>query len=140
MTIDRPGHPHASSALARFLDRRIGEFRGLKTQREIAAAAGFNKPNIISMLKTGETQLPLERVLALARALDVDPVHLLRLAMTDRSPELGAIFDEITGRRLASVNEETILLTKWRLATNDNDPAPNPQIEAAVDAMLAAVK
>ncbi len=140
MITERPGHPHANSVLARFIDKRIDELRGVKTQREIADAAGVKRPNIVSMFKTGETQLPLERIPAFARALDADPAHLFRLGMHDRWPELGAVIGEKFGRRLASANEEAIPLTPWRIATNDNDPAPNAQIEAAVDAMLAAVK
>ena len=140
MPTERPGHPYANSVLARFLDRRIDELRGVKTQREIADIAGFKRSNIISMFKSGETQLPLERIPAFARALQVDPAHLFRLAMQDRWPELSATIDEIFGRRMASANEEAILLTPWRGATSNSDPAPNARIEAAVQAMLAAMK
>jgi len=133
---ERPGHPHANSALARFLERRIDELRGLRSQREIAAAAGFKRPNVLSMLKTGETLVPVDRISALARALDVDPVHLLRLRFQDPSSELGPVIAEITGRHMASANERLILLDKWRAATRNADPAPNARIDAAVDQML----
>jgi hypothetical protein len=138
MPTDRPGRPHAHSAVARYLDKRIDEFRGVKTQREIAAEAGFPKPNIVSMIKTGETKLPLERVASLARALDADPAHLFRLAMIDQWPELAAVIEEIFGRQMASKHEVAIFLTKWRAATGNADPAPNARIEAAVDAMLSS--
>ena len=135
----RPGHPHAQSAVARYLDRRIAELRGFKTQREVAAEAGYERPNILSMFKTGETPLPLAKIPALAKALEADPAHLFRLAMTDQWPELAPVVGEIFGRQMASKNEHAIFLNKWRVATGDMDPAPNAQIDAAVDRMLATL-
>jgi len=132
----RPGHPHAQSAIARYLDRRIDELRGLKTQREIAAEAGYARPNILSMFKSGETQVPLPKIPVLARALEADPAHLFRLAMTDQWVELAPVIDEIFGRQMASRREVAIFLEKWRAATGDMDPAPSAQIEEAVDTML----
>jgi transcriptional regulator with XRE-family HTH domain len=137
MTTERPGHPHANSALARFLERRIDELRGLKSQREIATAAGFKRPNVLSMFKTGETLVPVDRIPALAKALNVDAVHLLRLRFQDPSSELGPVIAEITGRHMATANERAILLDKWRAASRNADPAPNARINAAVDRMLA---
>ena len=136
MRSERPGHPQAHSAIALYLDKRIAELRGVKTQREIAAAVGYDRPNIISMFKTGETQVPLDKIPALARALEADPAHMFRLAMRDRWPELTPLIDEIFGRQMASQNEAAIFLTKWRAATDNADPGPNAQVEAAVDAML----
>ena len=46
------------------------------TQREVARACGFLRPNIVSMIQSGETRLPLERLGAMARVLDVDPAAL----------------------------------------------------------------
>lgn len=137
MPADRPGLAFAHNALARYLDKRIAELRGVRTQREIAAEAGFARPNIISMFKSGESKVPLDRIPALARALDADPAHLFRLAAIDVWPELAPVVDEVFGRQLASKHEAAIFLTKWRKATGNMDPAPNAQIEAAVDAMLA---
>jgi hypothetical protein len=137
MPTDRPGHPHAHSAVAIYIDKRVDELRGVKTQREIAVEAGFARANVISMIKRGETKLPLDRVASLARALDVDPAHLLRLGLIDLWPHLAGAIDEIFGKQLASANEHAILLAPWRAATGDSDPAPNAQIVAAVSAMLA---
>jgi hypothetical protein len=136
MVIERPGHPHAQSAIARYLDHRIEELRGFKTQREIAAEAGYRRPNILSMLKSGETKTPLDRIPALAKALEADPAHMFRLGLIDLWPDLAALIEEIFGRQMASANEAAIFLVKWRAATADTDPAPNARIEAAVDEML----
>ena len=52
-----------------------------KTQREIAQEAGFNKPNVLSMMKQGLTKVPIYSIPLLAKACSVDPVHFMRLAM-----------------------------------------------------------
>ena len=139
MRSDRPGHPQANSAIAIYLDKRISELRGVKTQREIAAAAGYDRPNILSMFKTGETKVPLDKIPALARALDADPAHMFRLAMIDQWPELARVIGAVFGRQMASENETAIFLTKWRAATGNADPAPNAQTVGAVEEMLVAI-
>jgi transcriptional regulator with XRE-family HTH domain len=133
----RPGLPYANTAVAVFIDKRIDELRGVKTQRELAAEAGFVRPNILSMFKRGETKVPLDRVAALAKALDTDPAHLFRLAAESQWPELTPVISQIFGGQLASINEAAVFLDKWRAATGGMDPAPNAQINAAVDRMLA---
>ncbi|MGZ9053126.1 MAG: helix-turn-helix domain-containing protein [Rhodoplanes sp.] len=63
------------------MNKQITAISGVKSQREIAAELGYERPNIISMMKRGETKLPLDKVPALAKALHVDPAHLFRLAL-----------------------------------------------------------
>ena len=55
-------------------------------QKDIAAKAGFPKPNIITMLKQGKTRLPLDKIGPMARALETDPIHLLQLCMEEYHP------------------------------------------------------
>jgi len=139
MLNNRHCQPYAGSALARYLAKRIYELSGVRTQREIALAAGFARPNIISMFKTGETKVPLDRIAPLARALDADPAHLFQLALVDQWPELAQVIDDIYGKQMASTNEADLFLTKWRAATGNMDPTPNGRIDSAVDAMLAGL-
>lgn len=75
-----PTTPFATSCLARFIDKRIGELHQ-KTQADIAKEAGFKNANFITMLKTGSSKLALDRVPLLAKALEVDPALLMRLAI-----------------------------------------------------------
>jgi transcriptional regulator with XRE-family HTH domain len=139
MLANNSGQPYANSALACYLTKRIYELRNTKTQREIALAAGFARPNIISMFKAGETKVPLDRIASLARALDADPAHLFQLALVDQWPELAQVIDDVYGKQLASANESDIFLTKWRVASRDMDPVPSAQLDASVDAMLAGL-
>jgi len=69
------------SRIAQFIGRRIYELQGTRSQLEIAKAAGFDSPNMLSMLKTGKVKLPLDRVERLARALDCSSAELARLAL-----------------------------------------------------------
>ncbi|RDE07651.1 helix-turn-helix domain-containing protein [Pelagibacterium lacus] len=79
-----PTKPYADSRLTRFLGKRILELRSIKSQAQVAAEAGFLNPSMLSMLKNGSAPLPIDRVPALATALDVDPRYLLQLALEQR--------------------------------------------------------
>jgi len=125
----------AALSIASYVSRQIDALKGVKTQREIAAELGYDKPNMISMLKTGDTKVPLEKIPLLAKALGVDAAHLFRLALEQYWPGLEMTIAEIFGT-LATSNEEAIFLTKWRAATSNMDPAPNAKIDAAFGRML----
>src|SRR5690554_5309731 len=75
------GRPYANTRLVTFLEKRILELRPKKNQGEIATEAGFIHTNMLAMIKNGSSKLPLDRVPALARALDTDPRHLFKLAL-----------------------------------------------------------
>ena len=57
------------------------ELRPKKTQIAIASEAGFVNPNMLAMIKAGTAKLPLDRVAALAIALECDSVMLFQLAI-----------------------------------------------------------
>lgn len=63
--------------VAEFIADKFAESEQI--QREVAEQCGFENPNVITMFKTGAAKLPLSRVGPLAKALKVDPAHLLRL-------------------------------------------------------------
>src|SRR5580704_11911538 len=85
----KPGMPFAGSSIAKYLDKQIDALKGVKTQREIAAEIGYDKPNMISMFKHAEVKAPLDKIPSLAKALHVDPAHLFRLALEQYWPTLG---------------------------------------------------
>lgn len=57
------------------------------TNREISKACGFGRPNMISMIKTGDCRLPLERLGAMADVLKLDPYLLFKRWMKTYHPE-----------------------------------------------------
>lgn len=100
-----PNKPYADTRLIHFLVKRILELRSVKSQADIAREAGFVNVNMMSIIKSGGTRLPIDRVPALAKALDVDPRRLLQLAVEQWVGGTAArTFDEIFGT-VVTLNE-----------------------------------
>jgi len=91
------------TSVAEFIADRLAAID--KTQRQIANECGFESPNIISLFKTGSTKLPLNRIGPLAKALDVDPAHLLRLAMLEYLPDTWGALEDVMQSTLLTANE-----------------------------------
>ena len=49
-----------------------------KSQVRLSEELGYDNQNMITMIKQGKTRVPLEKVVPLARALDVDPSALIQ--------------------------------------------------------------
>lgn len=90
------------SELARMI-QRCG-----KTHRQIAREAGFPKPNVISMMKSGEMKVPINKAPGLARACGGDPVAFTRLVMEEYEPRAWATLQETLGRS-PSPEEQALL-------------------------------
>ncbi|RYH04432.1 XRE family transcriptional regulator [Salipiger sp. IMCC34102] len=112
--------PYADTELATFIATRVLQLKP-KSQIDIAREAGFVNPNVISMLKSGATKLPLDRVLTLADALECDPRRLFLLAVQQQGYETErTTIAEIFGT-IVTANE-----VKWldeiRDASKNTDP------------------
>lgn len=125
--------PVTPITVAEFIADRLAEID--KTQREVAEACGFDQPQIITLFKQGRTKVPLDRVGPLAKALDVDPAHLLRLAMQEYLPETWNAIEEILHSTVLTKNELE-LIRKYRQVTGDSDAQA---MVADRDAVLAIV-
>lgn len=116
----KPGMPYAGTRIADYLSKTIDALSSIKSQREIAAEIGYEKPNMVSMFKRGEAKVPLDKIPALAKALNVDPAFLFRLAMEQYWPNqedaIGAIFGSVITKH------ETDLIDKIRSWTKNQDP------------------
>lgn len=75
----------------------------------------------------------------LALVLGEYPANLLRLAVDQNWPGLQDKLSAFFGY-IATLNEEWILLRKWREATENRDPDSTPEIERAVERMIKEVK
>lgn len=128
-------HPYAATRLAQFLTKRIDELRGSKSQVEIADQAGFTTPNMISMLKNGDTKLPIDRVPSMAKALDADPAYLLRLTLEQAMGETAArAVGEIFGSPVTA--NERVWLEEIRDASGDADPRLTARSRSALRAIF----
>lgn len=108
----------SDSKVARYLSAQIDVSD--KSQKEIAEICGYNRPNVITMLKKGQTKLPIERVDAMAKALNVDPVYLLSLTMEEYQPNAWSAIKGILGFAVTANEQEMVELI--RAATNDSNP------------------
>jgi transcriptional regulator with XRE-family HTH domain len=97
VTNDSSSAPRKSE-IAKFLEKRIYELSHRKSQRDIAREIGFVNDNVVAMLKSGRTKVPLHRVLSIAKALETDPRKLFILALTqDGNEKDRAAFQQIVG-------------------------------------------
>ena len=127
--------PHAATSLTRFLEKRILELRPTKTQAQIASEAGFLNPNMLSMIKTGVTRLPLDRVPALAVALNVDAARLFQLALEQWVGSAAArTFEAIFN--VAVTQHEADWIKEIRDASGNSDPAVTTRTRAAIRALF----
>ena len=121
--------------VAEFLADRIATID--KTQHEIAEECGFDNPNIITMFKLGQTKLPINRNATLAKALDVDPAHLLRLVMLEYMPDTWEAVENIM-QSTALTSNELQLVRAFREVTGDNDAQAVVIDRSAVIAIVTA--
>lgn len=74
-------NPYENSPAALFITERVRDLKNRKSQKEIAREVGFVNSNMMSLLKSGANKVPLDRVPALAKALEADAAYLMRLAL-----------------------------------------------------------
>lgn len=127
--------PYADTRLPAVVAKRILELRPIKSQAEIASETGFPNPNMISMVKSGAIRVPLDRVPALAEALQVDPARLLQLALEQWAGSAAArafdrIFDTVVSKN------EIGWLTEIRDASDHTDPVMTTRTRSAIRAIF----
>jgi hypothetical protein len=135
MNKKKPGRPHADTRLTRFLEKRILELRPRKSQLEIATEAGFINANVLSMIKSGTSKLPLDRVPALARALGCDPKRLFIMAVE----QLGGDTTDLAIRQIFGTlvtENEVSWLEEIRNASDHSDPSLTSRARAALRAIF----
>lgn len=93
--------------VAQYLARCIA--RSGKTQLQIAEEAGFPTANVVSMMKTGQLKIPMARIPALAKSLDVDPREMFQHCLEAYDPELYELFSVLAPAMLISDREFVII-------------------------------
>jgi transcriptional regulator with XRE-family HTH domain len=104
--------------VAEFLTDRIAASD--KTQREIAEECGFEHANMITMVKTGQSRLPMNRIGAMAKSLEVDPAHLLRLVLMEYQPETWTSIEDAVQSTVLTKNE-LAMIRAFRSITGESD-------------------
>ncbi|THH34366.1 XRE family transcriptional regulator [Aliishimia ponticola] len=127
--------PHETTRLAKFIERRVLELKPKKTQAEIAVEAGYVNQNMITMIKQGSTKVALDRVPALAKALDCDPAFLMRLALEQAIGSTGAeAVLEVFGDPVTS--NELAWLDAIRDASGNTDPRLTSRSQLTIRTMF----
>jgi transcriptional regulator with XRE-family HTH domain len=107
-----------TSTVAAFIAHRLTEVG--KTPDDIAAEVGLPNASMVQMLVTGKLKLPINLVSALAKALNVDATHLLRVALREYSPDLLEAIENVLQRPLISAREAA-LIDGFRTVIGDRD-------------------
>ena len=109
-----PKYPARQSPVAAYLEQAIA--RSKLSQAEIAEALGYERPNILSMFKTGATKVPIEII--------------PRLALEEYHPTLWMVIERAFGK-LVSENAFDIIDT-IRTASAGTDPVMTDEQEDAL--------
>lgn len=109
------------SRLSKLVSKKIEDLKGIKTQKEIAEEVGFKSVNMITMLKTGEAKLAIERAVSLAKALEADPRQMLIMAM-ERFYEPATVREIVAVLSDVVTENELKLLLALREANGNTDP------------------
>ncbi|WP_158284719.1 helix-turn-helix domain-containing protein [Oricola cellulosilytica] len=122
------------SRAARKISKQITKLTGRKSQKDISDQAGFSRPNVLSMLKNDVLKLPLDRVPALAKALECDVGELFSAALeqhynmeTIRS--LRAVMTELSANELEWIDF-------LRKASKNSDPKMTATRQKVLAALL----
>lgn len=127
--------PYQNSPAAIFISARIQDLAYRKSQAEIAAETGFPNPNMMTFLKNGRNKVPLDRVPLLAKALEVDPAYLMRLALDQSIGKTAAqAITEIFGT--PATENERGWLAEIRNASDNKDPRLTGRSRAALRAIF----
>lgn len=98
-----------------------------KSQREVSQEIGYTNPNIMTMLKTGATKVPLNKVGLLAKSLGVDPAYMLRLVANEYMPDTWEAIEEILGKENLMTDQDRMIAVFVR------DVAGNQPIDLTID-------
>ncbi|PJE34604.1 transcriptional regulator [Pseudooceanicola lipolyticus] len=127
--------PYENTRLVAFIERRVLELKPKKSQADIAAEAGYVNANMVTMIKQGSSKVALDRVPALARALECDPAYLMGLALEQAIGRTAAeAVVEIFGVPV-TLNERA-WVEAIREASGHSDPRLTSRSQAAINAIF----
>lgn len=114
-------YPYEDTKIAELIRDKINELATVKSQRQIAAEIGFDMPNALSMYKRGESKVPLARLPAFARALDIDLGMLFRSGLAQWWPGEEHAIAQMVEERVVTTSERAGLRL-LRTYLQDDDP------------------
>jgi plasmid maintenance system antidote protein VapI len=79
------------------------------TQKELSEYAGFDKPNIIYMFKTGKTKVPLDKAGLIAEKLGLDKQDFWFKCFKEYQPNVFAEYERVLAQPTLSKDEMTLI-------------------------------
>lgn len=76
-----------------------------KKQTQIAEEVGFEKPNVITMIKQGKTKVPINKIGKFAKALEVDPIFFMKMVFSEYMPDAMEAINSIITQPIITQNE-----------------------------------
>jgi transcriptional regulator with XRE-family HTH domain len=126
----------ASLNIADYITQQVEiQAKAGKTAREIASEMGYEKANMISMFKTGDVKVPLDKVPALAKALNVDVAFLFRLALQQYWKNENKVIASIFGG--VFTDNEREIIDYIRSSSRNSDPALTADLKRGIKSGLA---
>lgn len=93
------------------------------TNEDLCTALGFERRIALTLIKSGSMKMPLNKIPRLAATLKLDPVELLKTAMSETSPDLLQVIDEVLNP-LRVTATETNLIRQLRELAGDQQLDP----------------
>lgn len=108
------------SELARLVSARLEDISFQKSQREVADEVGFANRNMLSLIKSGQTKLSLDRVPAMAKSLGLDLEAVMIPALRQYYTEdVISVFRETFGRTETPTEHEILQIARRNMKTSD---------------------
>lgn len=86
------------------------------TDDQLAAAVGFERGGIMSLIRSGAIKFPLSKIPALAEVLEIDASDLLMTAMKEVAPDLLDLIERVWGPRDLTLEEGRLVQACRKLA------------------------
>lgn len=93
------------------------------TDQQLSEALGFERPVVLTLIKAGTMKMPINKIPALAKALKLDTVELMRTALRESTPELSEAITEVFDPLHLNAAEVN-LITHLRKLSGDQSGAP----------------
>ena len=88
------------------------------TNHDICLAIGLEREVALELIKTGSMKFPLTKIPALAAVLALDPAELLKLALSEQSPDLLQVIEEAFNPMRLTATETNLIRHLRELAGN----------------------
>jgi DNA-binding Xre family transcriptional regulator len=108
-----------------------------KTDEQIAKEVGFTQTNVYTMVKQGTLKMPIDKVQALATAIDCPVSDLLRIVLRDTMPDVLATIEKIWAPLDLTANEKK-LIESYRYLAKGRDVVPLVMDGQSIIALVTA--